>query len=241
METATRLVLPEERDYPAAIFRSDLPPDLRVGCGYAYFRTNRIARRLFRERVETAAAMLPRRPLRQALDAGTGAGFLLPTLAALGQRVVGIDLSPVIRYTRVMLSSRGIRNVTLHQADMLQLPYATGAFDVIVCLSVIEHISDLRRAFAEMDRVLARDGILVLGYPLEHAIFRLLESAIRYERRLRLAIARQPQPRGAPWHPHTSRYEEIEAGVHHRFIETERRTVSLVGLPVYRLLQLAPK
>jgi SAM-dependent methyltransferase len=235
------LVLPVEADYPETMFRSDLAPELRVGCGYAYFRTNPVARRLFRERIETALAMLPRRRWRHALDAGTGAGFLLPSLASLADAVVGADISPVMRYTRVMLDNRGVRNVRLHTADLLNLPYPPAAFDLILCLSVIEHIPDLPRAFAEMDRVLTRDGAVILGYPLEHSLFRLFEWLLRKEKRLRRIISRQPRPRGAAFHPHTSDYRGIEAAVGRVFVEGERRTVSFLGLPVYRILRLTPR
>src|SRR5438874_13818884 len=74
--------LPIETDYPEDVFRPDLAPEYRVGCAKAYFKSNFLARRVFRKRVEVAFSLMPSGQCDRALDAGTGAGFLLPGLAA---------------------------------------------------------------------------------------------------------------------------------------------------------------
>src|SRR5947207_6052687 len=91
--------LPIETDYPEDVFRPDLAPEYRVGCAKAYFKSNFLARRVFRKRVEVAFSLMPSGQCDRALDAGTGAGFLLPGLAARCREVDGVDLSPIIHYT----------------------------------------------------------------------------------------------------------------------------------------------
>ncbi|MDW8365785.1 MAG: class I SAM-dependent methyltransferase, partial [Abditibacteriales bacterium] len=173
-----KVVLPAESDYPAEAFRPDLPPEWRVGCARAYFKTNAVARGIFRRRLEVALTLMPPHCGR-VLDAGTGVGFLLPALAERAEEVEGVDLAPVLRFAQAMLDRRGVRNVHLTHADLLHLPFRPGAFEVIVCLSVIEHIPDPTAAFAEMERVLRDDGALIVGYPLEHAVYHFFKSLCR--------------------------------------------------------------
>lgn len=47
----------------------------------------------------------------------------------------------------------------------MALPFANGAFDVVICSEVIEHIPDAPPVFTEMTRVLRPGGTLILGTP----------------------------------------------------------------------------
>jgi SAM-dependent methyltransferase len=230
--------LPIETDYPAETFRPDLPPEYRVGCAKAYFKANFLARRLFRERVDIAFALMPSGPCDRALDAGTGAGFLLPGLAARCRKVDGVDLSPVLRYTKGMLDKRGLHNVELVEADLLHLPYDGPTFDLAVCLSVIEHIPEPEAALKELGRVLHDDAVLILGYPLENAFLISLEWMTRIESRLRLRIQGKPLPRGKAFRPHVTDCRGLEKTVEKVFALEARRDIRIVGLPVYRILKL---
>jgi SAM-dependent methyltransferase len=51
------------------------------------------------------------------------------------------------------------------RADALGLPFADGAFDVVVASEVLEHIPDDGDAMREINRVLADDGHLVVTVP----------------------------------------------------------------------------
>ena len=53
----------------------------------------------------------------------------------------------------------------LDVADVCQLPYDDGAFDLVVCFNVIEHLDYPRRALDELARVLAADGLLLVSTP----------------------------------------------------------------------------
>jgi SAM-dependent methyltransferase len=226
---------PSETDYPAEMFRRDLPPELRVGCSWAYFRSNFIARWLFRRRLEVVFEQIPQRKFKRALDLGTGVGYVLPALANLAEEVVGADLSPVIRYAATMLDKRGLRNVRLIMADLSKLPFVSETFDLVVCLSVIEHIPDLQAAFAEMRRALRKGGTLLIGYPMEHAIFRFLEELLRMQSRWQ-----RGRPKGEAFRPHVSKFHEIERSCSQLFEVNARRDIRLIGLPIYRVLHLEP-
>ena len=230
--------LPIETDYPQEVFRPDLAPEYRVGCAKAYFKANFLARRLFRERVDIAFNLMPAGPCDRALDAGTGAGFLLPGLAARCRKVDGVDLSPVLQYTKGMLDKRGLDSVKLVEADVLHLPYDGSTFDLAVCLSVIEHIPEPEAALKELARVLHDDATLILGYPLENAFFLSLEWMIRIEKRLRLLIQGKPLPRGKAFHPHVTDCRGLERTVGKIFKIEARRDIRIVGIPVYQILKL---
>ena len=52
-------------------------------------------------------------------------------------------------------------------ADVQALPFADGEFDVILCVHVLEHIPDDRRALAELHRVLRPGGWAILQVPIQ--------------------------------------------------------------------------
>jgi SAM-dependent methyltransferase len=50
--------------------------------------------------------------------------------------------------------------------DITNLPFDTGAYDLVVCCHVLEHIPDDRTAIAELHRVLAPGGQAVIQVPV---------------------------------------------------------------------------
>jgi ubiquinone/menaquinone biosynthesis C-methylase UbiE len=231
--------LPIESDYPEEILGSDLPPELRVGCAKAYFSANFLARRLFRRRVEIAFGFMSDQQWERGLDAGTGAGFILPALAARCREVDAVDLSPMIKYTQEMLDKRGLRNVKLAQADLAHLPYPDQTFDLAVCLSVIEHIPEPELVLKEMARVLQPNGMLILGYPLENGVLNSLKTLAILELRLRRFIQRQRvMPQGEAWHPHVTDGRGLKPTVERIFRIELQQDIRVVGFPVYRILKV---
>jgi SAM-dependent methyltransferase len=61
---------------------------------------------------------------------------------------------PGLSYLSVDLDSP----LAMEHADLLQLPYEDGRFDVVMCNHVLEHVSDDGRALAEIWRVLRSEG-----------------------------------------------------------------------------------
>jgi SAM-dependent methyltransferase len=102
---------------------------------------------------------------RRVLDAGCGTGYGTETLAAAGARSVSaIDVAQeAVDVTRRRLGDRFAAEVV--RADLHELPFPDGAFDLVVCFEVIEHVEDQDGAIAELRRVLAPDGVLALSSP----------------------------------------------------------------------------
>ncbi|HEV7207503.1 MAG TPA: methyltransferase domain-containing protein [Mycobacteriales bacterium] len=89
------------------------------------------------------------------LDVACGAGLLAPHLPA-GWRHVGIDLSvPALTQARE-------HAVIPVRADAMRLPFPDGAFGCVIAGECLEHLPDLPAACAEIARVLAPGGTLVL-------------------------------------------------------------------------------
>lgn len=103
------------------------------------------------------------RPIARVLEAGCGTGYFSWLLQ--NQRhwpVVPMDISPDgLRYARQM----GVERVV--QGDARNLPFATGAFDLVLSLDMLVHLprgTELAAA-REMTRVLRRGGLLVVRTP----------------------------------------------------------------------------
>jgi len=100
------------------------------------------------------------------LDCACGIGTQAIGLARAGHRVVGSDLSSVAAARAgTEAGARGVDLATV-AADMRQLPFGAGLFDVVVSAdNSIAHLlteSDLRAALREMRRVLRDGGLLLL-------------------------------------------------------------------------------
>jgi SAM-dependent methyltransferase len=98
------------------------------------------------------------------LDAGCGGGGMPLSLAEEAREVVGID--PIDRFGDAgmrLARERGIGNLRFALADGMALPFADGAFDLVLSHAVIEHVADAPLYLRECGRVLARGGRVYLS------------------------------------------------------------------------------
>jgi SAM-dependent methyltransferase len=106
-------------------------------------------------RVPLIAAVVEAAPAR-VLEVGCGWGELAEMVAAeTGAEVVATDLSP-----RMVELARE-RGVDARVADVQNLPFDDGEFDVAIAAWMLYHVPDLDRAAAELARVLRPGGRLV--------------------------------------------------------------------------------
>lgn len=97
------------------------------------------------------------------LDLGCGVGYGSRQLARRARRVVALDHSPAaVGYAR---SEHGAAAVEHLAADGRALPFPAGSFDWVICFELIEHVSEGEELLAEIRRVLAADGQLLLSTP----------------------------------------------------------------------------
>jgi len=100
---------------------------------------------------------------RRILDVGCGDGVLAVGLARRGANVVGVDVSSdMLAAARSRALGEG-QNVTFDEARAEALPFATGAFDTVVAVTVLCFVADASAGLTEMARVLRPGGLLVVG------------------------------------------------------------------------------
>ncbi len=94
------------------------------------------------------------------LDAGCGGGRYSLLAARSGANVVGVDLSDAVEKARSLCSD--YPNALIVQADLLSLPLAECAFDVVFSIGVLHHCPDPRGAFASVARRVKPGGTLAV-------------------------------------------------------------------------------
>lgn len=101
------------------------------------------------------------------LEVGCGEGEISRRLHARWEDVVALDLpDPGLRE-----SWSEVPGPRFIHADAERLPFEEGGYDVVVCVEVLEHLSDPAAGLSELARV-ARGGHLVLSVPRE-PLFRM--------------------------------------------------------------------
>jgi SAM-dependent methyltransferase len=122
---------------------------------------------LFQKRCQMLLDVIAGRRYGALLEVAYGSGILLPSLAGLCQRLCAIDLHKNQTSVKPMLDRLHVE-AELHTGDALHMPFEDGAFDCVVSLSMLEHLTDPGAAIDEMLRVLKPGGVLGAGFPVRN-------------------------------------------------------------------------
>ncbi len=122
---------------------------------------DRLRDELFGDRfhLATFAAMAP--PDAVVGDLGCGTGEMTATLAPFVARVIAVDAS-VEMLQAASRRVEGATNVDLRRGDLEALPIDDARLDLALVTLVLHHVPDPLAALAEVARVLAPDGRIVL-------------------------------------------------------------------------------
>lgn len=140
-----------------------------------WFRGRRAA---IREHVDLGLARSPNGAI---VDVGCGTGANLAWLAKRTESSRLIGLEPDTH--ALELARQRELCVYLLRADAAHLPLATAGAVMVVCCDVLEHIEDDAAACAELFRVLAPGGTLVVTVPAGHSLWSAHDRALGHRRR----------------------------------------------------------
>lgn len=104
---------------------------------------------------------------KRVLDAGCGFGLISMFLAAFGaQKVTGVDHNQekISVFHKILHRfDPPLTNIEARLGDSISLRYPDESFDVVIANEVISHVRDFDAFLSEIDRVLAKGGILYIS------------------------------------------------------------------------------
>jgi ArsR family transcriptional regulator len=102
-------------------------------------------------------------PVGRLADIGTGTGRMLELFAPVATAAIGIDRSPeMLRVARGKLAAAGLDTCELRLGDIMKLPLADGSTDTVILHQVLHYIPAPEAAIAEVARILAPQGRLLV-------------------------------------------------------------------------------
>jgi SAM-dependent methyltransferase len=109
------------------------------------------------------------RPIRglRLLNLACGTGGFNVAAEAAGALSWGVDVDP----DAVAVAEARVRRGRIIRAAAESLPFRDGRFDVVYCVSTLEHVADRARALREIARVLGPAGTLYLHTPSRWSCF----------------------------------------------------------------------
>jgi len=99
-------------------------------------------------------------PGKRLLDVGCGAGFFLKAAEEIGWEVEGVEISPVASNY-----AQNIVKVKVLDGKLEDLRLPAERFDLVVLIEAIEHLMSPLETLKEINRILKKDGILIISTP----------------------------------------------------------------------------
>ncbi len=149
---------------------------------------------------------------RRVLDLGCGEGPLRDLLEP-SLHVVGVDIS----IDSLRTARRDGDHPSLIQADgTVALPFADGAFDMVVCSEMLEHVTAPASVLAELRRVCSPNGRVILTVPIERPK-QLIKDLLKRTRLFKWLLPGIEQG-FSEWHLH-----DFDAPALHKLLRTRFR------------------
>jgi 2-polyprenyl-3-methyl-5-hydroxy-6-metoxy-1,4-benzoquinol methylase len=131
-----------------------------------------------REIVGTIRRLTPLRGKR-VLDVGSGYGGMLISMAEQGARAMGVEIDRErAEMSKQRLAALGME-IPVHEADICEEATRArlgGAFDVVVCQDVLEHVLDPGAVIRGLSRLLVPGGVIYVQIPNKWGIDQLLSD-----------------------------------------------------------------
>ena len=97
------------------------------------------------------------------LDCGCGPGTITQDLAKIAApgKVIGCDLEPsMVARAAELAEPENLDNLSFQVGNILDLPFESNSFDVVLSCAVTEHLSEPVKAMAELGRVTKQGGVV---------------------------------------------------------------------------------
>ena len=138
------------------------------------------------------------------LECGCGAGRFTEILLNRGALVTSVDVSEAVEANQENFPQSSTHRIA--QADILQLPFRPGQFDIVFCLGVIQHTPKPERTLAALSDHLRPGGALVI----DHYAYKFSELT-KLASLIRLLLKRLQPEEGLRW---TDRLVDLFLPVH---------------------------
>jgi SAM-dependent methyltransferase len=130
----------------------------KYGNSQKYSNPNPIQQRLISRFLDTVARLVKQTESMTLVDIGCSEGFVLRHLQGLwpGLRCYGIDID-FDALERGRFANRGVQ---VQKASIYNIPFKARAFDLALCLEVLEHLDEPEKALKELIRITRRYCLL---------------------------------------------------------------------------------
>lgn len=105
---------------------------------------------------------------KRVLDIGCASGEYLRIFS---KESVGIDMS-LPNIDEALNNGLNVKRVNIND----ELPFPNDEFDVVFCSHVLEHVNSPLYLLKESNRVLKKDGLIIIGLPTEKSLARVLND-----------------------------------------------------------------
>ena len=126
-----------------------------------YDRVTLLLNRRFTAMADAVAESI--RGSERVLEIAAGTGLVTARVAPAVRALVATDSSPeMLAVLRMRLTTGGLTNVEVQEADALNLVFSDGSFDAVVIANLLHLLPDPGRALEEARRVLGSGGLLAV-------------------------------------------------------------------------------
>jgi 2-polyprenyl-3-methyl-5-hydroxy-6-metoxy-1,4-benzoquinol methylase len=182
--------------------------------GYVdYEQEKRLRVKNFERWLSTAEHFLPPGKTVVALDVGCAAGYCLDVMKAKGWQAEGLELDAAMCDS---LTKAG-HIVSHRELENFESPHR---FSLISLFDVIEHIPDINAAFQQLNRLLEKDGVIIMITPDHNSLQRKLFGKkwfqykpiehIQYFTRKTLAVFAERNGLQILYHDHSGQYADTQ-------------------------------
>lgn len=139
-----------------------------------YLHRNFFVRNIFINRFRKAFTMTSFNQ-KQVLDYGCGSGMFLQALSNEIKKGIGVDLDIDVANKVITANNITLKQIS-HESEISYL----SDIDIITSFDVLEHIENLDSIFDIFEKILVKDGIVIISGPTENFYYKLARMITRF-------------------------------------------------------------